>query len=259
MRRLAISALLTTLFVTALAGQQKSKAWSEWSKEDAERILNDSPWAQTQTDTNTSEMTYSPTSGTAAPLTSPSRTTTTGIRQEQAERNKNRAVEGAYNQAVSITYHVRFLSARPIREAFAAMILLQQGKPESAAQLKSQMQQFVDGNYHDYIVVTVDYEASDQRLTAKAFQDLGAAAADTLKNNTYLERKDGKRVFLMDYRAPIQDGLGAKFVFPRIVDELPFLNGDSGEVRFYSEVGTNVKLNRRFKISNMIYQGRVEY
>jgi len=259
LRKPIISTLLISLFLIAVAAQQKARAWSEWSKEEAERILNDSPWAQTQIETNTSEMTYSPTSGTAVAGTRTTGTPTTGMRSEQTERNRNRAVEGAYNQAVSITYRVRFLSARPIREALAAMILLEQGKPELAAQVKSQMQQFVDANYHDYIVVTVDYEASDQRLTAKAFQDFGAAAAGTLKNNTYLERADGKRVFLMDYRAPIQDGLGAKFVFPRIVDERPFLNNDSGEVRFYSEVGPNVKLNRRFKISSMIYQGRLEY
>jgi hypothetical protein len=260
MRKLMISALLATLLVAEFAAQQKPKGWPEWSKEEAERILNDSPWAQTQVETNTSEMTYSPTAGAAPATTRANSQPVVGIRSEQTERNKNRAQEGAYNQAVNVTYRVRFLSAKPIREAFAALILLRQGKTEPAAtQVKTQMQQFVDGNYHDYIVVTVSYEGSDQRLTAKAFQDLGAAVADTLKNNTYLERSDGKRVFLMDYRAPIEDGLGAKFVFLRIVDEKPFLSANSGEVRFYSEVGPNVKLDRRFKVANMLYQGILEY
>jgi hypothetical protein len=203
-------------------------------------------------------MVYSPTVGSATGSSGVRSARTTGIRDEQAERNRNRATEGAYNQAVTINYRIRFLSARPIREALAAVILQKQSAA-SAEQTKRQMQQFVDRNFGDFIVVAVNYDATDQRLAGKAFQDLNGAMADTLKNNTYLERKDGKRVFLMDYRAPIDDGIGARFVFPRIVDGHPFLNAESGDVRFYSEVGTNIKLNQRFKVVDMIYQGKLEY
>jgi len=90
-------------------------------------------------------------------------------------------------------------------------------------------------------------------------QEINSAVANTLKNNTYLERNDGKRLFLMDYRAPINDGLGAKFVFPRGVDGKPFITAEAGEVRFFAEVGARVKLNQRFKISDMIYEGRLEF
>jgi len=31
------------------------------------------------------------------------------------------------------------------------------------------------------------------------------------------------------------------------------------ELRFYSEVGPNTKLNRRFKVSDMVYKGKLEY
>jgi len=30
-------------------------------------------------------------------------------------------------------------------------------------------------------------------------------------------------------------------------------------VRFYAEVGTSLKLNQRFKVADMIYQGKLEY
>jgi len=201
-------------------------------------------------------MVYSPTVGSAPGSGRSARTT--GIRDEQADRNRGRATEGAYNQAVTINYRIRFLSARPVREALAATILQRQ-PAASSAQAKREMQQFIDRNFSDYIVVAVTYDASDQRLSGKAFQDFNGALADTLRNNTYLERKDGKRIFLMDYRVPIDDGIGARFVFPRVVDGRPFLNGESGEVRFYSEVGANVKLNLRFKVADMVYQGKLEY
>jgi hypothetical protein len=263
MRKFLISALSTTLVAVGLVAQQNPKPWSQWSAKDAEKILNDSPWVQVQVETNTSEMTYSPTSGSSG-TTSIIRPSGTTMRDEQAARNANRSLEGAYNQAVDIKYQVRFLSAKPIREGFASMILLDQPTvtaedQKKAEKLKSVMQEFIDRNYGDYIVVAVTYEASDGRLAGKAYQELNAAAPATLKNKAYLERQDGKRVYLIDYRSPIQDGLGAKFVFPRTLNGRLFLTPDSGEVRFYAEVGTNVKLNRRFKVSDMIYRGKLEY
>jgi hypothetical protein len=275
MRRLGIAALLITSFAMSFAGQQQPASWSEWSQKEAVRILSDSPWAQTQIETDTTEMTYSPTSRDASssmgiPGVGPSTSSTTGpslpgTRSDQRRIASSRAIEGAYNRPVGITYWVRFLSAKPVREALAKIIVMEQGRPGSERQhlvnerLKVQMQEFVDRNFGEYIVVAVAFDADDGRLLGKVFQDFGSAAAETIKNNTYLERKDGKRLFLMDYRAPIQDGLGAKFIFPRTLDGAAFLDTDSGEVRFYSEVGRNVKLNRRFKISEMIYQGKLEY
>ena len=261
-RKLAIAALSTALIATVARAQNQSQPWREWSQKDAEKILNDSPWAQVQVETNTSEMTYSPTSGSGANTTT-NRTAppSTTMRQEQADRNANRASEGAYNGPVSTNYQIRFLSAKPIREALANLILVQQSGANAADQqkIKNQMQEFVERNYGDFIVVTVTYESGDGRLEGKAFQNFNSAVTDTLKNNTYLERTDGKRVYLMDYRAPIQDGLGAKFVFPRTVEGKPFLTAASSEVRFYAEIGTNLKLNRRFKVNDMIYQGKLEY
>ena len=90
-------------------------------------------------------------------------------------------------------------------------------------------------------------------------QTFSSAITSILKNNTYLETKDGKRVFLHEYKAPIKDGMGAKFVFPRTVDEKPFINSESGYLRFYAEMTNNIKLNMRFKISDMMYDGKLEY
>ena len=45
-------------------------------------------------------------------------------------------------------------------------------------------------------------------------QVFNSANTGVLKNNTYLENNDGKRLFLQEYIAPINDGMGAKFVFP---------------------------------------------
>jgi hypothetical protein len=63
----------------------------------------------------------------------------------------------------------------------------------------------------------------------------------------------------MDYRAPQADGLGAKFVFERLPDGKLFINGDSGNFRFYSEVSDKIKLNVKYEVSGLNYKGVLEY
>ena len=53
--------------------------------------------------------------------------------------------------------------------------------------------------------------------------------------------------------------MGAKFVFPRALKDEPFVTAQSGYLRFYAEMDKNIKLNMRFKVSEMIYDGKLEY
>lgn len=251
----AVFAFLFIVLLTGISTAQKSKSWTELSKNDAEKILNESAWGQTQTETDTSEMFFSPTRPGSASVGQSSATRNTA--SDQQSINNNRADRGAVNQAVSVNYRIRFLSAKPVREAISRMIVLNQEKPNEG--LVEQMQTFVDRDFSQYIVVIVTFDSTDARFSGPALQAFGSATADTLRNKTYLERKDGKRLFLMDYRAPISDGLGAKFVFPRMVDGKPFLDETSGNVRFVSDVADKIKLNVKYKISDMIYDGKLEY
>jgi hypothetical protein len=135
------------------------------------------------------------------------------------------------------------------------MIEIQGAPPEKVAQLRT----FVDRDFADYIVITITMDGNDPKRMGQAKEEIGNADATVLKTTTYLERKDGKRVSLLDYRAPIQDGLGAKFVFPRMIDGKPFVEANSGEVRFSTEVGKALKISKRFKVAEMIYDGKLEY
>ncbi len=265
MRPLIIGSIAALIVASAAAAQNAPRAWTTWSEKETQKVLNDSAWGQTQVETNTSEMTYSPTSGAGGGVNRAGTSNTTAtMRGDQAERNQSRAQEGAYNRAVSVSYHIRFLSARPIREAIAQSasqkcISAFKGDELKVKQCREDLQSFVDRDFRDYIVVIVAFDADDQRLAGKTFQDLSSAVLATVKNTSYLERKDGQRIFPIDYRAPVEDGLGARFVFPRFVDGKPFLKNDSGNVRFYAEVGSTVKLNQRFKVPDMMYDGRLEY
>ena len=60
-RILAFGACMLAFIAVTSHAQKKYKPWTEWTEKDAQKILDDSPWGQTQTDTDTSEMFYSPT------------------------------------------------------------------------------------------------------------------------------------------------------------------------------------------------------
>jgi len=233
MKKLAITLVFVFAFVIVTGAQKKTKPWDEWNEKEVQKMLNESPWGQTQAETNTSEMFYSPTS--------------------QTVPNASRSAEGAYNQATNLNFRIRLLSAKPIRQAFARGVAMKN------PQLMDKLRAFADQKSDQWIVVAVDYDSTDQRSSGKAMQTFNSAVTSALKNNTYLETKDGKRVFLHEYMAPIKDGMGAKFVFPRTIDEKPFVNSESGYLRFYSEMGSNIKLNMRFKIADMMYDGNLEY
>ena len=245
MKKLSFSILLLATVVSYTTNaQKKSKPWQEWSRKDAETILNDSSWGKTQIETDTSEMMFRPQ---AAPNPRTGASNADPLRDERG---------GATNQATEVRYRIRFLSAKPIRQAFARIIALDQSTEDP--KVKMYMDDFVERKFDKWIAVTVGLESRDQRFSAKALQAFASATTGSLKNNTYLERKDGKRLYLHIYQAPGADGLGAKFIFERIVDERPFLNSESGEVRFVSEIAS-VNLNMRFKVGEMMYDGKLEY
>ena len=245
MKRLSFSiVLLITVLMPTSNAQKKLKPWQEWSRKDAETILNDSSWGKTQVETDTSELMFRPQ---AAPDARTGASNADPLRDDRG---------GATNQATTVRYRIRFLSAKPIRQAFARIITLDQ--PAEDQKIKVYMNDFVERKFDQWIAVSVGLESRDQRFSGEALQAFVSATTGSLKNHTYLERSDGKRLYLHIYQAPSADGLGAKFIFERIVDERPFLNDNSGEVRFVSELA-KVKLNMRFNVAQMMYDGKLEY
>lgn len=246
-KKIAITLSLVFALTVAAGAQKKMKPWTEWSEKEVNKMLNDSPWGQTQTETNTSEMFFTPTTSNRNPIGN------RPLDSPGGSDTNDRSAQGALNQATNVNYRIRLLTARPIRQALARRAQMQ--NPQLAEQLKAFAEQSTD----KFIVVAVDYDSTDRRFSGPAMQIFNSANTGALKNNTYLESKNGKRIFLQEYIAPINDGMGAKFVFPRTLDNELFLTAESGYLRFYSEMAKNIKLNTRFKISDMMFDGKLEY
>lgn len=249
MRRVLFSSLLLALCASAVFAQ-KAKPWTEWSEKEAARILNDSPWGQTQTEGRED-----------APSASSAITSVAGPRRDTervlSSNDANRVESGQQKADRTIRYRTRFLSAKPVRGAFARILLLKRAEPDE--KFTTQLQGFVDRDFGDYVVIALTAEAADPKLVGPTMELLTSATAETLKEKIYLERKDGKRLVLHDYRAPGPDGMGAKFVFLRTLDGQPFLTTESDNVRFFAQFSEKMKLNVKYKVSDMVYDGKLEY
>ena len=270
MNKTLIAFAVAILFAVGALAQKPFKPWVEWSKKEAQKILDDSPWSQTQTETDTSEMFYNPTS---------------------MGDTRNRETQGATNQATSVKFRIRLYSARPIRQAFVRLIELSQtesSETEAAKTVIEKRRAWASLSAGDFIIVTVACEGTDQRYLGRVMQAFNSAVTSVLKNSVYLERKDGKRVFLSDYVPPGKDPFGARFIFPRTVEGQPFITADSGSLRFHADYENKVpldatsttptsstsrrtntmiqtdsafklKLDMKFKVAEMIYNGELEF
>ena len=237
---LALAALLLSLPLSASV-QLDKKPPAEWSDKDVQKFLNDSAWAKTQVFSSAVTL---------------FRNTTPG-----SEGTGRGAATNTAN-ATHISFHIRFLSAKPVRQAISRMMELREIKEkqrisdEFAATLKS----FAGGEFLEIIVITVTCDSSEPGANVQqAMSLLRSRGTAELKNNTFLETKGGKRLFLKEFQPPRQDGLGARFIFSRLVDGKPFITPESEEVHFVSELDSTYRLDRRYKVKEMMYDGKLEY
>jgi hypothetical protein len=237
-----ISIVFLMFLATSALIAQSGKPWLEWNMKETTKILNDSAWSQTQLETKEAE------SASAA-------ITNTGSSRTMVPRDASKDSPGAITSYIK--YYIRLLSAKPVRQAIVRKLMLE--SPDMTGEQKEQLKSFADATTPDYIVVAVVAEAKDRSLGGEALKAFEAATFDSLKDSTYLERQDGQRVLLADFKAPIADGLGAKFVFPRMLNGQPFLAAGNGGVKFYSQLSKKIKLEARYKASDMLYEGRLEY
>ncbi len=228
------------LICSAVSAQWDKKPYTEWSQQEAEKILNNSPWGQTQALTDTSKM-----------------------------FDTGRRLDSGQSRVADVTqanFRIRFLSAKPLRQAISRSMEIQQ-KGELSEQLAAQLRAFASADFPDYIIITVTVDSPNPSSEFQAATSaLGKITTAELKNDTYLLVKGGRKVFLKEYQSPRNDGLGARFVFPRLVDGKPFITAESGEVLFYSELGNSLRvankpvfISTRYKTGNMVFQGKLEY
>jgi hypothetical protein len=237
-RILILSVLVMLIaFPISLSAQWNKKPYTEWSEKDARKLLENSPWAQTQIFSDTSN---------------------------EFGTGRRGAPGATDEQSVDYSSHhldirIRLLSAKPVRQAFARIVTLMQ-KGQVPPQLADQLKAFATQDFPDFIIVSLDCEAKETKSELREFKALlDTNTLSELKNDTYISGKNGKRVYITAYQPPKNDNLGAKLIFPRLVDGAPFITPDTEEIHFYSEFSRKYILNMRYKVKDMTVDGKLEY
>lgn len=246
--RVVVAALLA--FSPGASEDWNKKPYTEWSENQAVKLLNDSPWAQTHTFTDTSKAFNT-------------------ARGQQSQASTASSV-------VAVNFRVRFLSSRPVRQAISRLELVHQKgdmPPQKAAQLKA----LAEAPFPDYVVVAVTCDSDrGSDMLQQANETLRRATTAELGNKTYLITNDGQRVYLKEYQPPRNDGFGARFIFPRIVNGKEILTSPEGELVFHAEMrggselnsevvtsdvahGYGFTLHTRYKVKEMTFAGKLEY
>ena len=199
--------------------------FSSWSVNKAVQVLNTSPWAKQETFTRVI-------SGVGS-----------GISGEKEIFN---------------TYYVRFLSARPIREAYARIQQIQYGydrmSPEEKRSFEIAQMPNLDMDTSRWVVLSVSFRSNDPNEESSVRRFFQSETIKTLKTKAYLSTASCPQVELSAYFPQHEESVGAKFVFPRRVNGVPVLTKDCENItlELLDVPGTDARLRATFAVKSMI-------
>lgn len=264
MRKTAIGVLAALLLASAAAGAAEfweKKKYTQWSKKDVDKMLNDSPWAQDFEDTDVNiDPLQSPSissgpplneSGAGAPETGD---TDVGLRARQA--------------VARLIYTCQIRSALPVRQALVRRAQLQQDYERMPAEQKrifdQQSERFLSENFSNRVVIFISFDSNidfDERELARHWL---TQTTETLKNSVYLIGSKGRKAELQEFTLADKSGRAFQFTFPRVVDGAELTGPEDKSLQLeFIHPGIRGKDERRvlveFKLKKMLVDGQLEY
>ena len=229
-----VASIVFGMILALAAGVSGSKITEEpffsWSQDKAVKVLNASPWAKQETFTQI-------------------------VSGQGSGRSGEKEI---YN-----TFYVRFLSARPIREAYARIQQIYYGyddmDQEARARFEKDQQPNIDMTSSEWIVVSVAFRSNDPNEESDVRRWFQSETVRTLKTKAFLSTPTCSQVEVSAYFPPREESVGAKFVFPRIVDGIPVVTEDCDAVTFelLDVPGANPNLQATFSVKSMVVDGEV--
>ena len=213
------------------------KPFTEWSQQEAMKILSESPWARTQT-------VMAGVLGAGQQQSNSSRVKDMP-RVQSAGSNSGAALSQAgvsFGAGDSVPLFVRWHSAGRIRQALGRLGQLQQNVPEAG------VKKFTEAPMEDYqIAVTGPVLDAFNQLTLASFQE---------KTFLTCKKNKAKKIALKRDEAPKdrQDGV-AMFSFSRLIDGKPALTPEDDEIEFAAQAN-KINLKASFKLARMMSDGK---
>ena len=203
------------------------KPYTTWTLEEAVEVLNQSPWARQETFTRVIGGIGS------------------GILGEKE---------------IYSTFFVRFLSARPVRQAYARVKQIKAGYDQMDRAAKRKFDAVLNPglkmDVSNWIVVAVSFRSNDPSLELQITQFLQGQTTETMKARAFISTPRFHQVKLSAYFAPQDDVVGAKFVFPRRIQGVPVVIPEDQVVSFELDVPSfEQDLRANFFVTRMVVKG----
>lgn len=224
MLRTLLFVILSPLVAFSAASWASLEPFSSWSLDQAVKVLNDSPWARRETFTRVIHGVGS------------------GISGEKE----------IYN-----TFYVRFLSARPVREAYARVQQIQHGydgmAPHDRRKFEALQSSNLDMDVSRWIVLSVSFRSNDPNEESAIRRFFQSETVETLKTKAFLSTPSCPQVELEAYFPHREESVGAKFIFPRDINGTPVIGRDCPSVtlELLDVPGTESRLRARFDVKPM--------
>ena len=161
------------------------------------------------------------------------------------------------------TFYVRFVSARPIREALVRMQQIQYGYDELSDEDRERLDEYARdallSGFGDWIVVAVSFRSNDPNEESAVRRFFKVETAETIKNKAFLSTDTFSQVPIHTYFPPRDEGIGAKFVFPREIEGIPIVSETSRSITFelLDVPGASGNLRAKFDVKDMVLDGKV--
>ena len=204
--------------------------FSSWTLAKAQQVLNSSPWARQETYTDV-------VSGVGS-----------GISGEKEIFN---------------TFYVRFVSAEPVREAIARIQQIQYDYEKLPEEDKIRFDRFTQDNllsgFGDWIVVAVSFRSNDPNEESDVRRFFERETTETLKSKAFLSTRQFSQVGIRTYFPPRDEGIGAKFIFPRSVEGIPIVTDSTDSVTFelLDVPAAKPRLRAKFSVKDMRVNGKL--
>ena len=161
------------------------------------------------------------------------------------------------------TFYVRFLSARPIREAFVRIQQLLYGydrmSPEEKGLFDRSILAGLQLDVERWIVVAVSFRSNDPNEESAARRFFEKETTETLRHKAFLSTDEVSQVPIAAYFPPREEVVGAKFVFPRTLDGVPVLSRAAKKISFelLDVPGATPQLRASFTVKDMVVNGEL--
>jgi len=235
--------LVMSLAVVALHADDfwVKKKWQDWSKDDCNKMLRDSPWSRKWSQSLSNN--------------GPGLPSTTGG-----------ANAGTAGDAVNeIDYYAQIRSALPLREAIVRQFQIgakyDKMTPEQKKSFDAQADAILNRDYSSAIVVHFVYETSARTFAERLSEYWQTIPTDAPPPAVYLINQRGDHIRPERYIAPRAGGYEFEMIFPRVVNNEPVVReGDKTiEVQFQEPVIYTFPsdlANFEFRIDKMTWDGK---